>query len=143
MSEKKFCIQLSLEERQHLHRLISTGRQAARAINRARILLLADTGHPDPSIADDIGVCLATVANTRRRYCQDGLEAVLTERARSGQPRKLDGHGEARLTAMACSDPPEGHARWTMTLLADRLVELQVVEAISAATVQRTLKKTS
>ena len=143
MSDKKFCIQLSQEERQHMYRLINTGRQAARAINRARILLLADTGHPDPSIVEDIGVCLATVANTRRRYCQEGLEAVLTERPRPGQPRKLDGHGEARLTAIACSDPPAGHARWTMTLLADRLIALQVVEAISAATVQRTLKKTS
>ena len=143
MSQQKFRIQLSEEETRRLRRLMTTGKQAARAITRARILLLADAGASDSTIADDVGVCLTTVFLTRRRSCQEGLDAVLTERSRPGQPRKLDGHGEARLTALACSDPPEGHARWTMTLLADRLVELQVVETISAATVQRTLKKTS
>ncbi|GAK49700.1 transposase [Candidatus Moduliflexus flocculans] len=143
MNQTTYRIHLPHEDIQHLHRFTTTGAHSARAIRRARILLLADEGASDPAIAEDVGVCLTTVFLTRRRYCQEGLEAVLTERARPGQPRKLSGHGEARLTALACSDPPEGHARWTMTLLADRLVELQVVEAISAATVQRTLKKTT
>lgn len=123
MSHKTYCIQLSDDETHRLHRVTTTGKHAARAMIRSRILLLADSGHDDPAIAEEVGVCLATVANTRRRYCQDGLDAVLTERARPGQPRKLDGHGEARLTAIACSDPPEGHARWTASLLADRVVE--------------------
>ena len=143
MNQITFRIHLTDKDIHHLHRFTTTGTHSARAIRRARILLLADEGASDPAIAEEIGVCLTTVFLTRRRYCQEGLEAVLRERARPGQPRKLSGHGEARLTALACADPPEGHARWTMTLLADRLVELQVVEAISAATVQRALKKTT
>ena len=143
MSHKKFDIHLSHEETQRLHRLMTTGKQAARTITRARIVLLADSGHSDLAIAEELGVCLATVANTRRRACQDGLEAILTERPRPGQPRKLTERGEAHLTAIACSDPPTGHARWTASLLADRVVELRLVEAISPRTISRVLKKTT
>ena len=141
MSQKKHAVSLSDQERQEVTTFVNTGVHAARAIKRARMLWLADAGHSDPAIAKEVGVCLATVFNTRRRYCTAGLPAVLREKPRPGQPRKLDGRGEARLTALACSAPPEGRARWTMTLLADRLVELQVVEAISDTTVSRVLKK--
>jgi transposase len=143
MSQKKFCVQLSPEESQRLHQFIMTGTHAARAINRARILLLADRGHSAPVIAEEVGVCLATVFNTRRRYWREGLAAVLTEKPRPGQPRKLDGYSEARLTAIACSDPPEGRQRWTAQLLADRLVEVALVETISSRTISRVLKKTT
>jgi transposase len=142
MSQKKFCIQLSHDEVQQLQQFIMTGIHAARAIIRARILLLAHSGHSDPAIAEEVGVCLATVFNIRRRYCQEGLQAVLTERARPGQPRKLDGPGEAHLTAIACSAAPDGRVRWTAQLLADRLVDLALVDAISARTISRVLKKT-
>jgi transposase len=142
MSQKKYVVNLPDQERQELTTFVNTGVHAARAIKRARMLLLADRDHSDPAIADEVGVCLATVFNTRRRYCTEGLSAVLVEQPRPGQPRKLDGRGEARLTAIACSTPPKGRARWTMTLLADRLVELQVVDAISDTTVSRVFKKT-
>ena len=143
MSQKKYPVRLSDQERQELTTFVNTGVHAARAIKRARMLLLADAGHSDPAIAEEVGVCLVTVFNTRRRSGTEGVSAVLTEKPRPGQPRKLDGRGEAHLTAIACSTPPEGRARWTMTLLADRLVALQVVEAISEATVCRVLKKTT
>jgi transposase len=141
MSNKKFVIALSAQDRQRLTPFVNTGIHAARAIKRARILLLAETGPRDLAIADEIGVCLATVFTTRRRYCQDGLEALVTEKPRPGQPRRLDGRQEARLTAIACSTPPDGRSRWTMELLADRFVQLRVVDAISDSTVQRVLKK--
>lgn len=143
MSKKKLSIVISAEDRQQLNQFVNTGVHAARAIKRARILLLAEAGHSDPSIAEEVGVCLATVFNTRRRYCQDGLDAVLTEQPRPGQPRRLDGRQEAMLTAIACSRPPDGRSRWTMVLLADRLVQLHVVDSISDSTVQRVLKKTT
>lgn len=143
MSHKKFDIQLSHDDISRLRRLTTTGKQAARTILRARILLGANDGLSDSAISEDVGVCLATVANTRRRFCQDGLDAVLTERARPGQPRKLDGRGEAHLTAIACSAPPAGHARWTASLLADRVVELRLVDTVSPRTISRLLKKTT
>lgn len=143
MSKKKFLVCVSDQDQHVLQTMLHAGRHAARALNRARILLRAHDGESDAMIADEVGVCLATVFNTRRRYCTDGLHAVLTEQPRSGQPRKLNGHGEARLTALACSEAPEGHARWTLRLLADRLVELEVVEAMSHTTVRRLLKTTT
>jgi len=116
MSQKKYAVKLSAQEQQPLITVMNTGVHAARAIKRAQMLLCAHEGASDQTIADALGVCLATVFNTRRRYCMEGIHAVLTEKPRPGQPRKLDGHGEARLTAIVCSEPPEGRARWTTRL---------------------------
>jgi transposase len=143
MSQKTFCVSLSDKEQQALQAYVTTGVHAARSINRARILLLADQGQQDAAIAEQVGVCLATVFNTRRRYCIEGLQATLTEKPRSGAPRRFTGHDEATLTLLACTDPPEGYHRWTMRLLADRLVRLEAVEAISPSTVCRLVKKTT
>lgn len=142
MSQKRFQVHLSSEDAYTLARMTRVGSHAARTIMRARILLLAHHQHSDPAIAEEVGVCLATVFNTRRRYCQEGLAAVLTDKPRPGQPCKLNGPQEAHLTAIACSEPPDGRVRWTAQLLADRLVELALVETISARTVTRVLKKT-
>ena len=143
MSRKKFMITLSPQDRERLLQFIHTGIHAARAIKRARILVLAEANHSDLEIADEVSVSLATVFNTRRRYCQQGIDAILAEKPRSGQPRRLNGRQEALLTALACSTPPDGRSRWTMELLADRLVQLREVETISDSTVQRLLKKTT
>ena len=143
MNKTRYAIRLTDQEMGDIQHMLHAGIHAARALNRARILLSAHEGASDTMIAEAVGVCLATVFNTRRRYCTEGLQAVLTEKPRPGHPPKLDGHGEARLTALACSDAPEGHARWTLRLLADRLVDLDVVDAVSHTTVRRLLKKTT
>lgn len=143
MSKKIFHITLSESERHELATLGNTGQHAARAIKRARILLLADAGKSDPTIAEYVGTCQATVFNGRRRYCTEGLQAVLTERKRPGPPRRFSGRDEANLTTLACTNPPDGRQRWTVRLLADRFVELGAVETISPTTVQTWLKKTN
>ena len=143
MNKTRYAVQLTDQEVCDIQNMLHAGTHAARALNRARILLSAHEGESDSMIAEAVGVCLATVFNTRRRYCTNGLQSVLTERPRPGQPRKMDGHGEARLTALACSDAPAGHARWTLRLLADRLVELDIVESLSHTTVRRLLKQTT
>jgi transposase len=143
MSKKMFIVSLSDEDRQALQLYVNTGIHAARSINRARILLLADTGLSDPSIAKRVGVCKATVFNMRRRYCTTGLKTALDEKKRPGSPRHFTGRDEANLTVLACSNPPTGAQRWTVRLLADKLIELGTVETISHMTVQRWLKKTT
>jgi transposase len=143
MSKKKFVVSLSDEDRQALHTYVNTGIHSARSIKRARILLLADNGDSDPAIATQIGVCRATVFNIRRRYWTEGLQAALEEKPRSGAPRTFSGRDEANLSVLACSSPPEGYQRWTVRLLADRLVRLEALESISHMTVHRLLKKTS
>jgi transposase len=142
----KFIVRLTDEQRQDLEKLAVTGKRSAATITRARILLKADAdadGWPDDRIADALDTSAATVARVRKRFVQQGLDAaVQRQRPTERQYRKLDGAQEARLAALACSAPPEGQARWTMKLLADKLVELEVVEAIDPTTVWRTLKKT-
>jgi hypothetical protein len=143
----KFVVRLSANQRQRLERLMSTGRHSAATLTHARILLKADaTGPdrwPDHRIADALDCGTATVACVRKQCVQWGLEAALSRRRPTGrQYRKLDGAAEARLIALTCSPPPEGHARWTLKLLAQRLIELEVVATIDPATVYRTLKKT-
>ena len=108
---------------------------------RVQILLRADAGDTDGEIADELGVSVGTVANVRRRFAAEGLEAALTERPRSGGPARLDGKAEAIVIATACSPVPEGRATWTARMLANRLVELQVVEGVSEDTILRVLKK--
>ena len=109
--------------------------------NRVHILLRAADGETDADIADDLGVSAGTVANVRRRFAAGGLDAALTDRPRSGAPAKLDGKAEAVVVALACSPTPDGAARWTAKMLANRLVELAVAESVSEDTVLRVLKK--
>lgn len=142
----KYLVRLNLEQRQELEGLATTGKHSAATITRARILLKADADGDDwddEQIAEALDTSLATVSRVRKKFVQEGLEPAVQRRRPTGrQYRKLDGAQEARLAAVACSPPPEGQARWTMKLLADKLVELEVVEAIDPATVWRTLKKT-
>jgi transposase len=141
----KFIVRLTAEQRQELEALAGTGKRSAATITRARILLKADVeadGWADGRIAEALDTSPATVARVRKKFTHGGLAAVQRRRPTGRQYRKLDGAQEARLAALACSPPPQGQARWTMKLLADRLVELEVVEAIDPATVCRTLKKT-
>lgn len=142
MRKSKYPISLSKWQRKELLTIVSTGTRSARVINRARILLMADEGIVNTMIAQTLSITAMTVYAVRRRFQRDGL-GVLYDRPRPGKPRKLDGKAEARLTAIACSEPPRGHARWSVRLLADRLVQLEIVDTISHKTVWETLKKTS
>jgi uncharacterized membrane protein len=149
MPAKRYLVELTPEERQELTRLVSAGRRSARTITRARILLKADQaeggpGWDDGRIADALGCGRRTVERVRQRLVEDGLDAALTHKpqARPSVAPKLDGRAEARLIALACSDPPDGRGGWTLRLLADRLVELEVVDSVSYETVRRALKKT-
>jgi transposase len=139
---KKYIINLAEDERAQLLALTKRGKVSARRLTRAHILLQADARLADESIAQALHIGTATVERVRKRCVEEGLEAALSERPRPGGQRKLDGRQEAFLIALACSTPPEGRQCWTMQLLADALVELQVVEAISDETVRRMLKKT-
>jgi transposase len=150
MPRKKYLVTLTPEERQHLTGLVSAGKRSARTITRARILLKADQadGGPDwddARIAEALGCGHRTVERVRERFVERGLEAALVHKPqdRPSRERTLDGAAEARLIAVACSQPPTGRACWTLKLLADKLVELEVVESISDETVRRALKKTS
>ena len=143
----KVVIRLTVEERAALEKVAHTGVQTAHARTRAHILLRADADGPDgwtdDRIAEALGINRMTVSRVRAQLAEEGLDATLHRKRPTGrQYRKLDGAQEAKLVALACSAPPEGQARWTMRLLADRLVELQVVESIDPATVCRTIQKT-
>jgi transposase len=146
MALKDKCIvRLTAEQRQELEGLAATGKRSAATITRARILLKADAnaeGWTDERIAEALDTSPATVARLRKKFAAQGVAAVQRKRPTGRQYRKLDGAQEAQLAAVACGPAPEGQARWTMQLLADKLVELEVVEAIDPATVWRTLKKT-
>jgi transposase len=142
MPKKQYQVVLSEADRLYLKEVIAVGKGSARQIRRAHTLLLADEKQQDQDIAVFLHVHPSTVSATRKRYSEVGLPAALKEPSRPGNPRKLDGKQEAFVVALACSEAPEGHAQWTMQLLADKLVELQVVEgSISDETVRRTLKK--
>jgi transposase len=148
--QKKYLVTLTAGEREHLAGLLSAGRRSALTLARARILLKADQAHggpawPDDRIAEALDCGLRTVERVRRRFVERGLEAALGRKPqdRPSRERKLDGAAEARLVALACSAPPEGRARWTLKLMADRLVELEVVDSLSDETVRRVLKKTN
>jgi transposase len=143
MPWKKYIINLTDDERQQLLDMTRKGEIKARKFKRAMILLKADEGLSDPRIMDALNVSRPCVERIRKRFVEDGIERALEEDPRPGQKRKLDGRGEAVLIATACSEAPEGHEHWTLRLLAGKLVQLQVVEAISYETVRRTLKKTS
>ena len=147
---KRYVVRLTEEERKELQGLVSRGRAAARKITHARVLLQVDEGPEGPGatdreIAKVFGVNSNTVAGVRQRFVEEGLEAALNRKKPPLPPRSpiLDGEGEARLIALRCGEPPEGRTRWTLHLLAEKLVALQVVERISYETVRRVLKKTS
>lgn len=139
---KKYRLVLTDEEREQLTAFTRKGVASARELRRARILLLAASGHADTRIAEAVGCCAETVARTRRRCAQEGVAAALHDRTRPGGIPLLDDGAETVLIALACTDGPAGRGTWTMQLLADRLVALGVVEQISDETVRRTLKKT-
>jgi transposase len=149
MPKTKYAVELPEEERARLRTLIGQGAAPARLLTHARILLKANRGEGGPAwtdaaIAGALEVHPATVARVRRAYAEGGLAAALERKAPDRvYPRALDGAAEARLVAVACSEPPAGRARWTLRLLADELVRLEVVEAVSHETVRRTLKQTS
>jgi transposase len=140
---KRYLVTLTAEERVHLLELTKKGKVSARKLTRAHILLQADAGVSDKAIAAALHIGIATVERIRKRFVEEGLDAALSERPRPGGRRKLEGKHEAFLIALACSTPPDERPRWTMQLLADKLVELKQVESISDETVRRTLKKTS
>ena len=145
---KKYIVRLTADEREQLKGLVSKGKAAAYKIKHANVLLKADADGPawtDERIAEAFSVHGGTVANIRERLVEQGLEAALNRKKREKPPRenKLDGAKEARLIALACSKPPLGRRRWTLHLLADKLVELRIVDSISHETVRQTLKKTN
>ena len=149
MSNKKYRIRLTTDEQQELQALVSVGRTAAYKQTHARILLMSDEsrtdgGMKDADIASALGVGQSTVERTRKRCVEEGTDSALNRKEQLRRRRKiLDGEGEARLIAMACGEPPDGRASWTLKLLADQLVEREIVETISTETVRLTLKKTN
>jgi hypothetical protein len=140
---KTHAVRLTDDERRRLVDFTTAGVASVREIRRARILLLADEDRLDAAIADAVGCCVATVERVRKRCAAEGVEAALVDRPRPGAAPVLDGKAEAVLVALACTTPPAERATWTMQLLADRLIALDVVERISGETVRRTLKKTT
>jgi transposase len=145
----KYKVTLNDDERSLLHRMIATGTEKARKLTHARILLKADVsdggpGWMDEQISQAVEVSLATIHRTRRAFVEEGLEAALNRRPQERhRARRLNGEQEAHLIALACSQPPEGRAHWTLRLLADKMVELVYVESVSHETVRRVLKKTN
>ena len=143
---KKYVVRLTGDEREMLLRMENAGKGAARKLMHARVLLKADAdgpGWPDARIAEALDVGVRTVESMRERFVEEGLDAALNRKKHPPRPRKLDGDTEARLVALACSEAPDGRKRWTLRLLADRLVTLDVVDSISHETVRQALKKTS
>ena len=149
MPNKKYRIRLTTDEQQELKGVVSRGRTAAYKQTHARILLMSDESRADGGMTDweitgALGVGQSMVERIRKRCVEEGIDSALNRKEQLRRRRKvLDGEGEARLLAMACSEPPDGRASWTLKLLADQLVECEVVEAISAETVRRVLKKTN
>jgi transposase len=147
--KKRYIVKLTSEEREHLEELIHRGRHAADRRRRAQILLLVDEGEfgpalPDIEAAQTMNVSRRNVEMVRERCVMEGLEQAVDRKKRTRErSRKLDGEAEAQLIQLACSEAPEGQARWTVRLLADRLVELEVVESISRECVRQALKKMS
>jgi Homeodomain-like domain len=150
VANKKFVVKLSVEERERLDKLISKGKTSAKAILKARILLKADQSEagdswPDEKICEALDTNISMVTRVRATLVDGGLDAVLTRKKRKTPPVEpiFDGERQAQLIALACSEPPAGHARWTIRLLADAVVERKIVDAAHFNTVGRALKKTA
>ncbi len=141
---KKYIVTLTESEREALREIISTGKGAARRLAHARILLKADQGLTDEAIVEAVEVSRPTVERVRRRLVEEGMDSALhPNKPDKPRLRKLDGRAEAHLIALACSGPPQGQVRWTLRMLADKMVELEYVDSLSYETVRRTLKKTN
>ena len=141
MPAKKYIVKLTVEERQYLLDMTNKGEIGARTMKRAQILLKADEGLKDAEIMAVLNTSRPTVERIRKRFVEGNLDRALYDDPRPGSKTKLDGRAEAQLIALACSDSPDGHERWTLRLLADKLVELDVVDHISHETVRQYLKK--
>jgi len=139
-------LHLTSQQRKQLDKLVRSGTAQARTLTKARILLLTDRSggerHSDRQIAAALGVSMRNIVRVRKRGLKHGLEAALYDKARPGRPPKITGDIEARLTVLACSDPPPGHARWSLRLLADKVVELGYLDSISHMAISNRLKKT-
>ena len=142
MPALKYKVELKESERTHLKEMVSRGETSARKVKRALVLLKADEGLIDRDIANGLLISAATVGRVRTRFVMEGLDSALNERARPGRKWKLEGRQQAHLIAIACSDAPEGHADWTLQLLADKVVAMGFAESISLETVRQILKKT-
>ena len=148
MSEKRYVVTLTAEERTHLREMITKGKAAAYKQRHARILLKADQGAhgehwTDEQIEQALEVHVTTVERLRKRFVEQGFESCLQHKEQKNRKaKKIDGRAEAHLVALACGKPPDGRKRWTLTLLADRLVELELVDSVCPETVRKTLKKT-
>ena len=139
----KYLVDLTSEEQGYLLDVVRKGKTTARRVARAHVLLRAAEGAADEEIAETLHLGLSTVHRTRQRFVDEGLTAALSERSRSGSPPVLTGKEAALLVALACSTPPAGRRRWTLKLLADRLVEWRQIDTISLKTIGRVLKKTT
>jgi len=141
---KKYIVTLTEDEREALREMISAGKGAARRLAHTRILLKADQGLTDEAIVEAVEVSRPTIERVRRRLVEEGMDSALhPNKPDKPRLRKLDGRAEAHLIALACSGPPQGQVRWTLRMLADRMVELEYVDSLSYETVRRTLKKTN
>ena len=143
MPVSKYKVELTQSERFALIETSGRGKPLARTVKRALALLKADEGLADREAAEAVSISAATVARVRRRFVEEGLEAAINDRPRSGRERKLSGRQEAHLVAIACSSPPEGHVNWTLHLLADKVVAMEFAGSISLETVRQILKKTN
>ena len=141
MPALKYKVELTGAERSHLKELVKGGKVSVRKLKRALALLNADEGLTDPEIAGALKIGQSTVGRVRTRFVKEELESALNERAHPGRKRKLNGKQEAHLVEISCSEPPEGHTRWTLKLLAGKVVELGFAEGISLETVRQSLKK--
>jgi len=143
---RKYVVTLTQQERDSLRQMLSAGKERARKLTRARILLKADENWTDEAIHQALDVSISTIERTRRRFVEEGLEAALNRRPSTRQyERKLDGNAEAHLIALACSSPPAGRKHWSLRLLAEKLVTLEQVDvdSVSHETVRQMLKKTN
>jgi transposase len=132
---------LASDEVDYLAGFVKKGRKSARELTRARILLMLHDGMTEMDIKGTLGICRATVSNIKRRYREDGLQCALSEKPRSGQPKKYTDAQEAEIIALACTSPPKGRVRWTIRLLAEKLNEREGFETINRETVRLVLKK--
>ena len=143
MPVSKYKVELTQSERSALIETSGRGKPLARTVKRALALLKADEGLADREVAEAVSISAATVARVRRRFAEEGVEAAINDRPRPGRGRKLNGRQEAHLVAITCSNAPEGHAHWTLQLLADQVVAMEFAGSISLETVRQILKKTN
>lgn len=147
MPTKKYVVTLSDQQRQELERIAASNKRSLRERTRARILLLADIARPDggqkdTDISKTLHICALTVARICRRFCEEGQESAFKHKQQHNRKQRLiNGEAEAHLIALTCSTPPEGHKRWSLHLLQDRLIEERLVDTVSHETVRQTLKK--